>query len=271
MKGNSSANPSFLYLKIFIGIFILLSLITLLIRSINLIEHKTFNSNGYNVLLLGENDAEVLSFTKDRGVRKMVRLHVTGGGKALAKKSLLSSSMLLGVPLDGAISSDAGLDEVFSFKNSFSALFKSSHIKKNRVGDLDFLLVYAAISRTSKDEIFEKKVDVTDLLEERIDPKEFSDLFKREEIINAKISVSIINASGVSGVAKKVAAMLANEGYYIISIDSADIQDPLEITVSDKYPIFNRSYLFDAVPQISQQTNLEDIKIVIGKNIVKSF
>ena len=146
MKGNSSANPSFLYLKIFIGIFILLSLITLLIRSINLIEHKTFNFNGYNVLLLGENDAEVLSFTKDRGVRKMVRLHVTGGGKALAKKSLLSSSMLLGVPLDGAISSDAGLDEVFSFKNSFSALFKSSHIKKNRVGDLDFLLVYAAVN-----------------------------------------------------------------------------------------------------------------------------
>ena len=130
MKGNSSANPSFLYLKIFIGIFILLSLITLLVRSINLIEHKTFNSSGYNVLLLGENDAEVLSFAKDRGVRRMVRLHVADGGKALAKKSLLSSSMILGVPLDGIIFSDANPEKVFSFKNSVSALFKSSSMRK---------------------------------------------------------------------------------------------------------------------------------------------
>ncbi len=168
-------------------------------------------------------------------------------------------------------SSSENFESIFSLKNSVSALFKSSSIKKNRVGDLDLLLMYIAISQTSKDQVQEKNVNVKDLLENRIDPKELSDLFKREEIINAKTSVSIINASGVDGVAKKVALMLSNEGYYVISIDSADIQDPIEITVSDKDLLFNRSYLFSVIPQISSQTNLEDIKIVIGRNIVKSF
>lgn len=271
MKAKASINPSFLYLKIFIGIFLFLSLATLSIRLINLIENKTFRANGYNVLLLGREDAQILSFSKDRGVRKMVRLHVAGGGTAFVGKSLLGDSMLLGVPLDGSISSSENFESIFSFKNSVSALFKSSSIKKNRVGDLDLLLMYIAISQTSKDQVQEKNVNVKDLLENRIDPKELSDLFKREEIINAKTSVSIINASGVDGVAKKVALMLSNEGYYVISIDSADIQDPIEITVSDKNLFFNRSYLFNVIPQVSQQTNLEDIKIVIGRNIVKSF
>jgi len=271
MKGNNSTNPSFLYLKIFVGIFLLISLVTLSIRLVNLIENKTFSSNGYNVLLLGNKDAQILSFSKDRGVRKMVRLHIAGGGIAFEGKSLLGDSMLLGVPLDGMISSSESLESIFSLKNSVNALFKSSDVKKNRVGDLDLLLIYIAISQTSKDQVQEKNVNVKDLLENRIDPKELSDLFKREEIINAKTSVSIINASGVDGVAKKVALMLANEGYYVISIDSADIQDPIEITVSDKNLFFNRSYLFSVIPQISSQTNLEDIKIVIGRNIVKSF
>lgn len=269
---NVPRNPSYLYLKIFIIILVFLTIGTTLIRLFQLLNHKTFTPEFYSVAIIGETNTAVHSFIKDQNGERLSILHVLNTKQSLSKYSLLEKSIMLGIPLSASMEVEGDQDDVFTFSNTLAHVFGKKERLSQRIGDIDYLFMYLKTKKVSNDSISEKKVAFDAIRTGSVDPGELSDLFRSEMITNEKISISVINASSKPGIAKKVADMLEIVGYYVISIDSADVRDGTTVEQVSSNKDFVFSYLFGfPKPVITDTAKIEDVKIIVGRDSVKNL
>lgn len=265
MKSNSS-NTSFIYLKIFMIIFLILTIGTIFIRSYHLFRNKTYDSRFYSVALIGEKNTEIMVVRQSNAELGISKLYIENTNKSLDGKTLFEKSVVLGVPLSAAVKTDHGSSELFSVSSVLSHLFGKKEQASLRISDIDYLYIARASQKASNENMVEKKVQFEDLQKRSIDPKELAELFRSDDIVNQKLSVSVINSSGMPGVARSVANMLEMTGYYVISVDSSDLQTNTSVEVSSADDYFIFTYLFDTEPTISEGNRLEDVKINVGKD-----
>lgn len=264
MKSNPP-NPSYVYLKIFLIIFSLLTVGTVITRSYHLFRNKTYDERFYSVALIGESDTEIVTMTRNNTKTNVSKLHIQNTEKSLQGKTLFEKSIILGIPLSASVDSEMSSNELFSLPNTLAHLFGKREVASQRIGDIDYFYLYLATKNVSEKEIVEKKVLFNDIVEKLVDPVELYELFRSDEIVNQKLSISVINSSGVSGAARRVADMLEMSGYYVISVESAELEESTRVEKSNDDQ-FLFTYLFTAEPKVVEKDRLEDIKIIIGKN-----
>ena len=131
--------------------------------------------------------------------------------------------------------------------------------------------MYLSLRKISENNVIQKNIDYQDIKIQTIDPKDFIELFKNESIFNQKVSVSVINASGVPGLAKRVADMLEATGYYVINVDSGEIKNESSVIINNDTKEFMFSYLFDVTPTVTGRGGIEDVYIVLGRDIAEKL
>lgn len=270
MKGNSQ-NPSFVYLKIFLVVFLLLTLGTMISRVYQLLKNKTFDERFYAVAMVGQNTTEVISFTKNDSQIKISKLHIENTNELLKNKSLFEKSFILGIPLSASIEVNKKSSDILILPNILAHVFGKKEVGSQRIGDIDYLFMYLALKKINPEEIVEKKVHIQDLQNKTVNPDELSELFRSDSIVNQKLSISIINTSGVGGAARRIADILEMTGYYVISVDSDELQDNTSVEMSSTKESFLFSYLFGVEPRIIEKNRLEDVKVIIGRNAFKDL
>lgn len=264
-------NTTRFYLYIFIGIVFVLFLATSVVRGVQLLERRTFKEDEYTVLVEDGKNAQVVSIANWKNRKRVVKITVENVPKKFGEGKLFEKSMNLGIPLDGFIvQSESTQENLFTARNAMELILGSSPIETKRVSPLDFLKIQRILSSTSEDEIVQMKYNYEDFISKRIDPGELYNLLKRESIISEKISLAIINASGENGLAKDVAEMFEKVGYYIITVDSTDQQDPTRIILANPDANFYYSFLLGVEEELTNKQSLEDVKIILGRKVRQS-
>lgn len=268
MKKKPEKNPLRIYLALLFAVIVITTCITTVMKSVGLVQRRTFTGNEYTVLVFEKTDAEVIFVSNSP--KRVVRLKIENVPKEFQHSSLFEKSLLIGVPLDASISmNDSNSDNIFTLGKSIAYFIKPSYIKSDRLGELDFLKLSRKLSNFSDADIITEKRAFKDFSEGNIDPKELFELFKRDSIINDKTSITVVNASGQNGLARRVELMLEAVGYYIIAVDTQDKQADSRIVFTNPDLKFYYAYLFALKPEVSQKQSLEDIRLILGENLIK--
>lgn len=259
---------SFLYLGYFLVIVFLCILVAFSLRMIFLYKKSTFNTSSY-VLLVRNKSPYIVSYNKMLDKISYINLEGFKDGNKI-KQSLLYS-----FPLDGELQTPADINpENFSTFLSLTSFllsqFNSSFTGLTILDVSNLIISSQSVPRTA---IALKQVKITkDGTVEGMSPDEIYDAFKDLDIIDEALSIEVINATDVEGLAGNVSQVLKNTGCNVITITSADSKDKSEIIATHKSKTIERlSHILGI--QYSIVKNLRssaDIRVVIGEDFVKS-
>jgi hypothetical protein len=274
MKNNAveklSKKSNGFYLLVFFIVFIGALLISLILKSIQLYNQAHFTSKSIMVLIVTPEDSHIMRI--DTESKKISQLKITD--VQINAKNLKNASINTGVPLHASLTVDKSIEniqDVFTVGNMIK-LLASNKITFNQLNEWDGIKIALESQKVSPEDhtVREIKNYIHDRsIISQID-KELYELFRDPEVINEQISIEVVNATSVTGLASSVAKMLENGGYSVVSIRSSDTasssiqtNENASITAGHIQKIFS-------FPVSNRGKNaVADIRIVIGEDAIQ--
>lgn len=260
---SKNKSDNFFYLKMFIFSVVILFLISLAVKFLIEVEHSRFQDEYFNVLVVNK-DEYILNVNKEK--KSISIFEVKDNQNDISNSSREKLSIDLGLPIDAIFIYKNGegfqdKKDLLSFQNLFSAIFSPSKYSITGLDKLDLIKLYFASKFMS---FADTKVEV--LLKDS-DEEKILDSFKDKNVIDQGITIEVVNASGLSGAGTKVASMLKNVGFNVISVNSED-EGPSKIIVrtSKNYTIERLGSIFSIPLTFKNETGITDVSIVIGKD-----
>lgn len=266
---------SIVYIKIFFLILFIAAFLSISYRAFLLIKNRAFKFETFNVLM---QDKDVRLISVNTQEKKMVIFKFMGAGNLFSDKSLFSTSTVLGVPIDGMISAKNS----FEFNNLekdfletgrlFSMIFVPNKYSFRKINIFDLTKLFV-ISKFIPEQ--DRKTKTLNNLSadfrrnEEID-LELEGLFKDSEIFNKKISLEIINATDIDGLGSRVALILKNLGYNVISVSNGG-GDKSKILIKDGVSSVERiEKIFGITAEKKETHGIADVVLILGKDMVKN-
>lgn len=266
-KKASTSNP-FLYLGYFLLIVGLCIAIAFSLRMVFLYKKSTFSTTSYSVLINNKKNPFIVSFNKELQKISFIELENFEQGNKIKE------SLYYGVPLDGEIEAavDVAPPNFSSYGSLFTFLINQFNARFSGLTILDISNVILSSQSVPRTGITIDKMSVSkDSKTEGLTQEELYDIFKDSNIIDEALSVEVINATEVKGLAGTVSQVLKNTGCNVISVSSGDVQKSSKISVLKKTKTAERlSHILGI--QLSTVESLRssaDIQIVIGEDFVK--
>lgn len=210
------AMTSFLYLKIFFFIVILIIVLSVFYRLGSVAVNSSFKNNAFSILYIAK-ESKIISVDKRTG---SVSYLSVGNVKNLVKgKSPFAVSVILGVPISGIMyDPDHNLNPDFksfiSLKNELRLLSSFGMVFKN-MNEYDIHKVVSIARVAGKDNTRVLKVN---LLDEKSVKENITDNFKDSSIQDAHYTIEIANGTGINGLANSVAGILTRIGYNVVFV-----------------------------------------------------
>lgn len=267
-------DSSFIYLKIFLILVIVLIGAFLIFRGAKLIQESTFKKQAFTLLILSQKSYVV---AVNNSTKTLAILSLEKDREKLSTRNKLKNSILLGIPINALIVyknnyrfSDFD-KEFFSFKNITSVAFDSFQHKLIDANALDIFKIYFS-AKTVK-EMNRAQLSVDSLSELQNKESLITNTFSNRIIFNEKNSIEVINRANVDGLATRVAKMLTHVGFNVISITSAD-----EIPASKMIFRIDANNTTDELVQFfpvfserKKDTGIADITIILGKDFAQDI
>lgn len=268
-----SSTQSVGYLKYFILIVIILSIVSLAIKFIVLMVNSSFTTHSANILVL-TSDAHLVHI--DKSSQELSIFTVKNGRDVFMKDGKLDAGLKLMLPVDAIV-----VYKPDSFENFPSDFFTTKTVARSLFGAIsadyqdfnaaDILKIYLAhrgVHEDSKIHVTRGKEYLTDF---RLRLPEIYDTnFRDETIFNEKKSIEVVNATDVAGFGTKVARLLENAGYNIIAIrngtntESVIInRDPLESNTT----LYLKRF-FEFKSSRDKNEPVADISVILGPDSV---
>ena len=263
----SQKHDNIFYLKIFLLGVLALIAISIAIRCVILVRDSRFTASSFSALILGK-DAYIVRVDRSSGLIAALTIH--GARNVFAKNNILVNSILIGIPLEGEIIQNADdvyshpSQQYFSIVNMFSTVARQGQYSFRDMNLYDAIKMYIVAKGVSNTSISEQSVAKIP-----IDNSILFDLFKDPQVLNQKTSVEVINASNTQGFASRVAQMLTNGGYNVVSVLSAEDTPHSKIIYRIK-PNDSLTHLFNIFPfphSYKDETYISDVTIVLGEDI----
>ena len=165
--------------------------------------------------------------------------------------------------------------DIFSLGNTVKYILMPSFYSSSGLNSLDILKIYFVFSSVSALDFTAGIYDIQgkdNVLDDT--SNHMYDYFKDGNIINDGISVEVINGSGVDGAASKIAQMLKNNGFNIVSVTSSDKEYKLSNIVcrtAKNYSTQKIEKIFSTSFSCGQGTGIADITIILGKDYRLDF
>lgn len=265
-----ASRSNIFYIVVLLLVVFVLTITSLGIKFIKLLSDSSFNTPSFNVLIL-DKDARVVHI--DRSNHEIAIFKIKDARSEVEKLSNLGAALTFHVPIDARITyknheKEISDDQFFSFKNSLGSLFNTRGAHYTNMNSSDVLKIYIAARSIDTDNTRKINRDKSYLKDpnKNIDD-ELSDAFRDESIVNEKISLEIVNGTGVAGFGSRMSQVLENAGYNVISVKNGDHVSS-QITNRTNSLGYTQKYLhrFLGLPiRSDSSTPVADISIIFGK------
>lgn len=250
------------YLTWFIVFVFLFIILALGARIIFLFEKSTFNSNSYSVLLSSQ-QAKILVIEKTIPEFTLIKLPQNSGNK-------LNQSLNYGIPIDAQIVTS--INGNFSWGDVFRVIFQPWNYRYTDMTAIDHIKLLLAVLKLQGDEIKKYEISINkenDLA--GITQNELYDVFKDPQIISEGYSISVVNATDLSGLGGRVAQIIKNTGGNVVSISSEDKRETSMIMSSEYSVTLQRlKRILGLKSEIKKNSSqISDIKIILGEDFEK--
>lgn len=260
-KENHHASRSMRTLLLFCSVVLLLIVGSLSLKFISIVKQSSYDGQHRFTLLVqhSKKDATILSFDPVSHSVSQVMLH--------GNTEISAPGKYLGIPINGKIQDKekfSGTTNIASRLLSYLLTFRS---KEQGLTFVDVLQMWLFSSSLQKKDIEICNL-ATNLSDDEVD-KNLAELFVDDALANEKVSVEIINATGISGRGSRLERMLSNMGIPVVQVTTASSpKNHSSIVYADE-----TSYTFKKLRQLlqydtSQMTEqaLSDIIIVVGRD-----
>lgn len=245
------------------GIFILfvtgLILVSLFLKVLFVFRESKFDGkHQYNVIILSENSAEIISLSPPTRSIAILRLN-----RGAEREEIIKN---LRVPLDGEITTR----DTVSKNNLSSIFFKSLFPFGNRIRGMnlaDSLRVFLYTRGILPNAIYYR--ELSDSLNEQQKSTLISLSFTDPTIYQENQSIEIVNATNIYGLGNRLASLITNIGGNVILVTS-----PQEESKESKI-IYSgeKSYTVERISKIlnyqiskTEKKSIADVIIIIGKD-----
>lgn len=239
--------------------------IAVVFRFFILVSKSTFSTSSYAMLIVSQNPFIV---ALDNASPKLNFISVP----KRIQNNRIRESLSLGVPIDGEIKMPAQNVSKDSFPDSMffiSLIFRPWQYSYQDMTIIDAVrLTFSSLSISQKNaSSYTIKLSKTGDIE-GVTATQLYDIFKDPNIINEQVSIEIVNATSVQGLAGSAAQVLKNIGCNVVSITSADEKDVSGIIANSPSVTLTRvSNILGIRPQIDPLYHgITDMKIVLGQD-----
>lgn len=222
-------------------------------------DSKFDGVNSLSVLVSSQNLKQVVNFSPKNQSISILNV------KDYKNQNL---AKVLEIPIDGSFSSL----ETLTNKNISLALSKEIFNFKDQkdLNFMDFLRLFLFTNTVKQSSINEKTIsnqtNIQDLL------LISSSLFVDPVILEEKQSIEIVNATDVSGLGNRLAALITNIGGNVILVTTGDLEDKSQVQFSVKnYTAQRISRILNFKLIEIKKKSIPDIVITIGKDSLKDF
>lgn len=241
-------SQNLIYIKIFLVVLAFAAFISIAYKFFLLVQNSTFKHDSFNLLLVSDN---VSLYHLDRRKNELLIKDLGGKAEAIKNKNKISTSLALGVPLDGKIVIEDGQGRL-SVREIFPLLFTPGKYDLDGLNELDIIkfLILSSITAENKSSL---------------------DYFRDAEIINEKISIEIINSTEIDGLGGTILEMLKGAGYNVISVSTEQGQKS-QITARKKGVSVQKLTKLFGLPVIEvSDSGIADVSIILGKDFIKNL
>ncbi|MBI2074882.1 MAG: LytR C-terminal domain-containing protein [Candidatus Levybacteria bacterium] len=274
-KRKSSDNQSLkLALIFFISVFTLV-IIAVSLKVISVITSSSFNGKNRFTIAIIKDSSDIISFAPD--TNSISVLHVA------SKKKLTGTDVgkYLKIPIDGQVilgqNSNQEFNKLFLQNNNVEMQMRITLTNYYAVNTsltiIDVARLWLFTKTVASHAIYVKNYSIpdnVDLSSELTIDKILSQLFSDSAVSAEKVSIQIVNGTGVSGLGNRLARLITNMGGNVISVSTSDkLIETSEIDYFDKknYTLEKLySILKFPIKKIDLSSNISDLIIILGKD-----
>lgn len=246
---------------IFCLVVFLLIATSLFFKLVSVVQNSTFDGDHRFTLLItySPKDAEIISF--EPLSKTISRLSIR------SQNTLPALGKFLGVAIDGSITDTKridGNDEIAERLRGYAMRFEKGSLTR-----FDLLRLYLFAQSVGQGNIEARSID--NLTNTADVSGALSELFYDSAVQDEKVSVEIVNASGVTGRGTALERVLVNMGANVVQVTSSPKdENTSSIRYIDKeaYTIKRITKLLGYPQQQSDGEGLSDIIVTIGKDSI---
>jgi hypothetical protein len=184
-----------------------------------------------------------------------------------SKGNLPNVGKYLGIPIDGMIADPKTLSEESRLSTALISYITGMKKKEHGLTTLDLLRLWLLASGMQEKDI-EARTVTTGMAEDEIDRK-ISEMFVDNALANEKVSVEIINATGITGRGSRLERMLSSMGIPVVQVTTASSSEnnsSITYADGDTYTLKKLRQLLGFRPKQMTEQELSDIIIVVGRD-----
>ncbi len=273
MKHNSDNTTK--YVIYFVIVVLIAAFISTGYKVVKLIAESTLNNNTANFILV---DRDAYLFHIDKKQKRFITVKFPSKGKEFINRSNFSSSVLLGVPVEGVvISSD---EKRFAAINNDKGLGFSEAIgiaigrgiEFRGINQFDILKAYYYYSKAESDEkSFETNENLSSDFRKNDKILKY-DSYRDQDLFNDRTSVEIVNSTGIDGLGKRLGDIFKNVGINVVSIKTAsDGSTKITSKLKESFIAERIGDMTDFSLTQSGIDALSDVTVIIGKDVGKEI
>ncbi len=264
MKRKKQQGRTLKFAIVFCAFVACLVVASIAIKTLILIKNSGFDGqHRFNLAVYQTKQVSIISFSPETRSISMLNL----------KGKLVNNNLgqYLKLPIDATLeTSDMKIDKQ-NIANDMSEIFFHYTDKNTSLTIIDALKLWLFAKNIPANFIYQRDAFVNDTLTINSFASSF---FIDPAISNEKITIEIVNATSVYGLANRLAVLIANIGGDVVLISSSDeTQNNSQILYSEdlSYTIKKLSSFLGIKPIKSSKKDIADVKIVLGKDILSKL
>lgn len=263
--GQDHSQPrNYKYLLYFASFVAFCVVIAIGIRVAILVKNSTFNASSYAVLVKA-NDPFLLVLDRTSGTLTTLQIKPSSNN--------LKTSIDYTLPVDGVIerNEDISPDGFLSINTFIASFLRPGMFRYDNMNSVDVLKFINSSFSVSSDQrktyslSVSKDGDVSGLSQGQM-----YDILKDSDMVNEAISIEVVNATSIDGMASKVAQLIKNIGGNVVSVTSDDNKSVSGIYSKDSSVTVDRlSHLLRIPATKKREASTADIVIILGEDFVR--
>lgn len=260
MKNSNRKQPNNLILVVIFALCVLfLIAVSLIVKFIGVLGESTYDGSHRYTLLLSDSSEHVVYITVDPSINHRGKLIVENA------ESVGDALDQLPIAVDGVIVTSTEFDP----EDSVASLLQTAFIKRNEIRYnltfVDLIRIYIA-TRTSFDE---QNTYTIKLPFEETGSISLDTVFRDQTIIEEGMTVSIENATEISGLGGSLETVLTTMGAEVISVETAVSEKQKSVITyfgEESYTLRKFETLLGYPVSLDERMGISDISIIIGKD-----
>ncbi len=237
----------------FLSILVLIILCSFVWKFVVFLGQSAFDSaHQFTIGITGKNP-EIITFNPDESSVTVV---------SISQKNVTDEAKTLSIPLDGTIVGDSS--------QSVKSLLLNALIHHSAsFSPIDICKLWLFVNGLPSDALIQTSLPSDTTAAAAIVPKIFQD----KSLYSEGKSITIVNATGVSGLGSQLAKLLTNIGANVIMVSTADTQvqkSSIQYSGSPSYTTDRLGRLLHLQPiLLPNSSKISDITITIGKDTLE--